>query len=101
MKFITLSVAPNGIVALSHNITINPSITYPTIDGFGFSEAFRFSSSIASASASIQTQVTNYLISTATGAGLIILRNRIAAGSSSIEPNAPSGLNCSTNLYLG
>ncbi|KAF3402903.1 hypothetical protein DPV78_004415 [Talaromyces pinophilus] len=88
-----LAVALNGIVALGQTITVNPSTTYQTIDGFGFSEAFGFGAPIASASASIQTQVTNYLFSTTTGAGLTILRNRIAAGSGSIEPNAPSGPN--------
>jgi O-glycosyl hydrolase len=88
-----LAVALSGIVALGQDITVNPSTTYQTIDGFGFSEAFGFGSSIASASSSIQTQVTNYLFSTTAGAGLTILRNRIAAGSGSIEPNAPSGPN--------
>lgn len=88
-----LAVALNCLVALGQDITVNPSTTYQTIDGFGFSEAFGFGSSIASASSSIQTQVTNYLFSTTTGAGLTILRNRIAAGSGSIEPNAPSGPN--------
>lgn len=85
-----LTVILNSIVAFGQ-ITINPSTTYQIIDGFGFSEAFGFGSPIASASSSIQTQVTDYLFSTTTGAGLTILRNRIAAGSGSIEPNAPSG----------
>lgn len=92
-KSAALALALGGPVALGQTITVNPSTTYQTIDGFGFSEAFGFGESIASASSSIQTQVINYLFSTTTGAGLTILRNRIAAGSGSIEPNAPSGPN--------
>lgn len=88
-KSAALAVGLAGTASLGQALTVNPSTTYQTIDGFGFSEAFGFGQSIASASSSIQTQVTNYLFSTTSGAGLTILRNRIAG----IEPNKPSGPN--------
>lgn len=88
-KFAALAAALGAPIALGQTITISPSTTYQIIDGFGFSEAFGFGQSIADASSSIQSQAVNYMFSTTEGAGMTILRNRIAG----IEPNAPSGPN--------
>lgn len=94
-KSAALAAALGARVALGQTITVSPSTTYQVIDGFGFSEAFGFGQSIASASSSIQSQAVNYMFSTTQGAGMTILRNRIAG----IEPNAPSGPNAQPTYH--
>jgi O-glycosyl hydrolase len=88
----TLVIAANlGLSLAQTTVTVNTGTTYQTIDGFGFSEAFGFGEAVQSAPSSQQTQALNYMFSTTEGAGLTILRNRIAADpSDTIEPNSPS-----------
>jgi O-glycosyl hydrolase len=80
-------------LALDHasaQVTINTATKYQTIDGFGFSEAFGFGVAVQDAPAAQQTQALTYLFDKTEGAGLTILRNRIAADpSDTIEPNSP------------
>jgi hypothetical protein len=88
----TLVIAANlGLSLAQTTVTVNTGTTYQIIDGFGFSEAFGFGEAVQSAPSSQQTQALNYMFSTTEGAGLTILRNRIAADpSDTIEPNSPS-----------
>lgn len=82
-------------------VTINANTQYQVIDGFGFSEAFGFGAGVANAPTSQQNQALNYMFSTTEGAGMTILRNRIAADpSDTIEPNNPGGPN-DTPTYRG
>jgi O-glycosyl hydrolase len=74
-------------------ITVNPSTTYQTIDGFGFSEAFGFVGGLYNLPATPQKQGLDLLFSNTTGAGLNIVRNRIPSTSDSIEPNSPGSPN--------
>ncbi|HET8842448.1 MAG TPA: cellulose binding domain-containing protein, partial [Ktedonobacteraceae bacterium] len=70
-------------------VTIDGSVKFQTIDGFGFSEAFGRAASMQSAPAAVQQQMLDLLFSPTTGAGLTILRNIINSDTSSIEPNSP------------
>jgi O-glycosyl hydrolase len=87
-----LVIAANlGLSLAQTTVTVNTGTTYQIIDGFGFSEAFGFGEAVQSAPSSQQTLALNYMFSTTEGAGLTILRNRIAADpSDTIEPNSPS-----------
>ncbi|KAF7713389.1 Endo-1,4-beta-xylanase [Penicillium ucsense] len=79
-----------GLALAQSTVTLNPSTTYQTIDGFGFSEAFGFGNGVANAPSAQQTQALKYMFSTTEGAGMTILRNRIASDpNGSIEPNSP------------
>lgn len=76
-----------GLTVALTRVNVDTSTTYQTIDGFGFSEALGFGVSVEDAPVEQQEQTLNYLFSTTEGAGLTILRNRIAADT--IEPNSP------------
>nr|AIO06746.1 endo-beta-1,4-xylanase 5 [Penicillium oxalicum] len=79
-----------GLVAAQTQVTLNPGTTYQVIDGFGFSEAFGFGGGVANAPSAQKSQALNYMFSVTEGAGMTILRNRIAADANgSIEPNSP------------
>jgi O-glycosyl hydrolase len=79
-----------GLATAQTKVTVNAGTTYQVIDGFGFSEAFGFGGGVENAPAAQQTQALNYMFSTTEGAGMTILRNRIAADpNGSIEPNSP------------
>lgn len=88
---VIVTLAANLGLSIAHaQVTVDTSRTYQTIDGFGFSEAFGFGVSVQNAPAQQQEQTLDYLFSTTQGAGLTILRNRIAADpSDTIEPNSP------------
>lgn len=84
-------VANLGLTIAQTAVTINTGTTYQVIDGFGFSEAFGFGEAVQSAPSAQQTQALNYMFSTTEGAGLTILRNRIAADpGDTIEPTSPA-----------
>jgi O-glycosyl hydrolase len=89
-----------GLGFAQTQVTVNTGTTYQTIDGFGFSEAFGFGEGVQNAPSAQQTQALNYMFSTTEGAGFTILRNRIAADSSSIEPNSP-GSPSANPTYVG
>lgn len=89
-----------GLSLAQTQVTVNTGTTYQTIDGFGFSEAFGFGGGVQNAPSAQQTQALNYMFSTTKGAGFTILRNRIAADSSSIEPNSP-GSPSANPTYVG
>jgi O-glycosyl hydrolase len=79
-----------GLTVALTRVNVDTSTTYQTIDGFGFSEALGFGVSVEDAPVEQQEQTLNYLFSTTEGAGLTILRNRIAADpADTIEPNSP------------
>jgi O-glycosyl hydrolase len=83
-------VANLAVGVISTQVTVDTSTTYQTIDGFGFSEAFWFGLAVEEAPAAQQTEALNYMFSTTEGAGLTILRNRIAADpDDTIEPDSP------------
>lgn len=80
-----------GLSLAQTQVTVNPSTTYQTIDGFGFSEAFGFGGGVQNAPSAQQTQALNYMFSTTQGAGFTILRNRIASNpGDTIEPTKPA-----------
>ena len=88
---ILAAAATLGLTFAQTTVTIKTGTTYQTIDGFGFSEAFGFGEAVQSAPATQQTKALEYMFSTTAGAGLTILRNRIASDpGDSIEPNAPA-----------
>jgi O-glycosyl hydrolase len=89
MSLLAATLALVAQQALAVSITVNPSTTYQTMDGFGFSDAFGFVSGLYSLPSAAQTQGFELLFSTTSGAGLNIVRNRIPSGSDSIEPNSP------------
>lgn len=72
---------------LANTITLDPSITYQKIIGFGFSEAFGHAKQIYNLSPDTRQQVLDILFNTTSGAGLTILRNIITTGG--IEPTSP------------
>jgi O-glycosyl hydrolase len=79
-----------GLATAQTKVTVDAGTTYQVIDGFGFSEAFGFGGGVENAPAAQQTQALNYMFSTTEGAGMTILRNRIAADpNGTIEPNSP------------
>lgn len=87
-----------GLATAQTKVTVNAGTTYQVIDGFGFSEAFGFGGGVENAPAAQQTQALNYMFSTTEGAGMTILRNRIAADpNGSIEPNSPGSPSAAPN----
>jgi O-glycosyl hydrolase len=79
-----------GLAAAQTQVTVNAGTIYQVIDGFGFPEAFGFGSGVEDAPSAQQTQALNYMFSPTEGAGMTILRNRIAADvGGTIEPNSP------------
>jgi len=71
--------------------TIDGSVRYQTIAGFGASEAFGQAQQIMDAPAATRQQALNLLFSPTSGAGLTILRNQIGADpGATIEPTAPA-----------
>jgi O-glycosyl hydrolase len=81
-------------------ITVDTTTTYQTIDGFGFSEAFGFGKAVQNAPSAQQTQALNYMFSTTEGAGLTILRNRVAADpADTIEPTSPGSPSATPTMY--
>jgi glucuronoarabinoxylan endo-1,4-beta-xylanase len=84
-------VVPAGPAAAASVATIDGSIHYQTIAGFGSSEAFGQAEDIMNAPAATQQQALNLLYSRTSGAGLTILRNEVGADpGSTIEPAAPA-----------
>jgi len=77
--------------AAASAVTVQEGVRYQQIDGFGASEAFGQAQTLRSAPDDLQRKVLNLLYSTASGAGLTILRNEISADSgTTIEPAAPA-----------
>ena len=71
-------------------ITIDNTMKYQTIDGFGISEAFGEAGLLRSLPSNVQQQILDDLFSTSNGAGLDILRNMIPSSpDSTIEPANP------------
>ena len=64
-------------------VTIDPSRTYQTIDGFGFSEAFQGANLVVKLAAEKQKFVIDLLFNTTSGAGFSILRNGIGSSPNS------------------
>lgn len=87
----TLVVAINlGLALAQSQVNVDTSTKFQTIDGFGFSEAFGFGAGVQNAPPEQQNQTLTYLFSTTEGAGMTILRNRIAADAgTSIAPKSP------------
>jgi O-glycosyl hydrolase len=84
-------VAPATPASAASVATIDGSVRYQTIVGFGASEAFGQAQQIMNAPAATQQQVLNLLYSRTSGAGLTILRNQIGADpGATIEPTAPA-----------
>jgi O-glycosyl hydrolase len=84
-------VAPAASASATSVATIDGSVHYQTITGFGASEAFGQAEDIMNAPAATQQQALNLLYSPRSGAGLTILRNQVGSDPGSvIEPNAPA-----------
>ncbi len=84
-------VAPATPASAASIATIDGSVRYQTIAGFGASEAFGQAEQIMNAPAATQQQALNLLYSRTSGAGLTILRNQIGADpGATIEPTAPA-----------
>jgi len=84
-------VAPATQASAASVATIDGSVRYQTIAGFGASEAFGQAQQIMDAPAATQQQALNLLFSPTSGAGLTILRNQIGADpGATIEPTAPA-----------
>jgi O-glycosyl hydrolase len=71
----------------ANTVTLDSSISYQTITGFGVSQAFGHAEQLYNLATPLQKQVLDMLFSTSTGAGLTILRNIITTGK--IEPTSP------------
>jgi O-glycosyl hydrolase len=82
MKFLSLLSCLATAVVGQTVLTLNPSTTYQTIDGFGFSQAFGRANELQSASSTTQKKALDLLFSTTSGAGFAIIRNRIGSGGS-------------------
>lgn len=97
----TMAVVANlGLVVAHTQINVDARTIYQTIDGFGFSEAFGFGEAAQNAPIEQQNQAVNYMFSTTEGAGMTILRNRVAADpADTIEPNSP-GSSSGTPTYV-
>lgn len=94
---LAISLAPDHASA---QVTVDRATTYQIIDGFGFSEAFGFGVAVQDAPTIQQNQALTYLFDRTDGAGLTILRNRIAADpDNTIEPNSPGSP--SADVYVG
>jgi hypothetical protein len=81
----------------SQRITVDLTKNYQTIDGFGFSGAFRRANLLVNLQGSKQREVLDLLFNTTTGAGFSILRNGIGSTPNSnndymntILPKCPS-----------
>jgi O-glycosyl hydrolase len=86
-----LAAVPATPASAASLATINGSVTYQRIAGFGASEAFGQAEDIMDAPAATQQQALNLLFSPTSGAGLTILRNEIGADpGNTIEPAAPA-----------
>jgi O-glycosyl hydrolase len=84
-------VAPATSASAASVATIDGSVRYQTIAGFGASEAFGQAQQIMNAPAATQQEALNLLFSPSSGAGLTILRNQIGADpGATIEPTAPA-----------
>jgi O-glycosyl hydrolase len=84
-------VVPAAPASAASVATIDGSVHYQTIAGFGSSEAFGQAEDIMNAPAATQQQALSLLYSRVSGAGLTILRNEVGADpGSTIEPNAPT-----------
>jgi O-glycosyl hydrolase len=84
-------VAPATSASAASVATIDGSVRYQTIAGFGASEAFGQAQQIMNAPAATQQEALNLLFSRSSGAGLTILRNQIGADpGATIEPTAPA-----------
>jgi O-glycosyl hydrolase len=71
--------------------TIDGSVHYQKIAGFGASEAFGQAEDIMNAPAATQQAALNLLYGSRSGAGLTILRNQVGSDPGAvIEPNAPA-----------
>jgi O-glycosyl hydrolase len=82
---------PAGPASAASVATIDGSVHYQTIAGFGASEAFGQAEDIMNAPAATQQAALNLLYSRKSGAGLTILRNQIGSDPGAvIEPNAPA-----------
>jgi len=85
------AVAAPGSAEAASTATIDGSVHYQTIAGFGSSEAFGQAEDIMNAPAATQQEALNLLYSPTTGAGLTILRNEVGADpGNTIEPTAPA-----------
>ncbi len=83
-----VAASPPSVASLA---TINGSVTYQAVAGFGASEAFGQAEHIMNAPARTRQQALNFLFSRTSGAGLTILRNDIGADpGKTIEPTAPA-----------
>jgi O-glycosyl hydrolase len=84
-------VAPAASASAASVATIDGSVHYQTIAGFGASEAFGQAEDIMNAPSATQQQALNLLYSPTSGAGLTILRNQVGSDPGAvIEPNAPA-----------
>jgi O-glycosyl hydrolase len=84
-------VVPAAPASAASVATIDGSVHYQTITGFGASEAFGQASVIMNAPAATQQEALNLLYSRTSGAGLTILRNQIGSDPGAvIEPTAPA-----------
>jgi O-glycosyl hydrolase len=84
-------VVPAAPASAASVATIDGSVHYQTIVGFGSSEAFGQAEDIMTAPAATQQEALNLLYSRTSGAGLTILRNEVGADpGSTIEPTAPA-----------
>lgn len=84
-------VVPAAPAAAASVATIDGSVHYQTIVGFGSSEAFGQAEDIMNAPPATQQEALNLLYSRTSGAGLTILRNEVGADpGSTIEPTAPA-----------
>ncbi len=82
---------PAGSASAASTVTIDGSVHYQTVAGFGASEAFGQAEDIMNAPAATQQAALNLLYSRTSGAGLTILRNQVGSDPGSvIEPNAPA-----------
>ncbi len=74
----------------AHTVTVDESVTYQQISGFGISEAFGQAVTVRDAAPTARKRILDDLFSATRGAGLTILRNEISADpGDTIEPAAP------------
>jgi O-glycosyl hydrolase len=84
-------VGPASTASAQSVATIDGSVHYQTIAGFGASEAFGQAEDLMNAPAAAQQEALNLLYSPTTGAGLTILRNQVGSDPGAvIEPTAPA-----------
>ena len=63
----------------AHSVTVDGSVTYQQISGFGISEAFGQAVTVRDAAPTARKRILDELFSATRGAGLTILRNEISA----------------------